>query len=105
MAADAELKLMTFNLFPDLPSCRRLGERLDLFAHAVASLQPNAVALQEVVRTGISGDLACTVEAKVNSACGQQAYGLDYVAADSVGEGEHRFEEGIAALIRTPPCQ
>ena len=94
MSVSTSLKVGTFNLFHDFPRCLRLGERLGIFANAIALHTPDAVALQEVLRTAACGNLVATIERHVNRACGTTAYVIEHVVADGTGDGDYRFEEG-----------
>jgi endonuclease/exonuclease/phosphatase family metal-dependent hydrolase len=92
---------LTFNLFSDLPAFRHLDRRLELAARAITTAQPSIVALQEIVRSPICGDMGRKLCDLVNRSCGF-AYQLEYIQADGLGEGEWKFEEGIALMSRLP---
>ncbi len=100
----AEFKLLTCNLFHDLPRFRHLERRLDFIAAEVTAERPDVIALQEVSRSAARGDVGASLSARVNLRCAGAPYGLDYARADGIGEGEYAFEEGLALISRLQPC-
>jgi endonuclease/exonuclease/phosphatase family metal-dependent hydrolase len=96
----SELKVLTYNLFHDLPLYRRLDQRLRLIAAEISTERPHVIALQEIARAARCGDTGESLCAMVNEGCGRQLYRLDYARADGSGEGEFAFEEGIALMSR-----
>jgi len=91
---------ITFNLFSDLPAFRHLDRRLEIAAHAIAQERPGVVALQEIVRAHHSGDIGLKLCEAVNRYCNGEEYQLHYAQADGLGEGEWKFDEGIALMSR-----
>jgi len=100
----AEFKLLTCNLFHDLPRFRHLERRLDFVAAEVAAHRPDVIALQEVSRSALAGDAGASLAARVNVRCANAPYRLDYARADGTGEGEHAFEDGLAIMSRLEAC-
>ena len=98
-----EFTILTLNIFHDLPAYRHLERRCDLIAEAIAARRPHVAALQEVLRATGTGDIGERILLRVNRLCGADLYRLDYAAADGAGEGDFRFEEGVALLSRLPP--
>jgi endonuclease/exonuclease/phosphatase family metal-dependent hydrolase len=96
----SELKVLTYNVFHDLPLYRRLEQRLRLIAAEISAERPHVIALQEIARAARCGDAGATLCAMANESCGRQLYRLDYARADGSGEGEFAFEEGIALMSR-----
>ncbi len=91
---------LTFNLFSDLPAFRHLDRRLEIAAGAIAAARPGVVALQEIVRAQACGDIGQKLCEMVNRYCKSAEYQLHYAPADGLGEGEWKFEEGIALMSR-----
>jgi endonuclease/exonuclease/phosphatase family metal-dependent hydrolase len=91
---------ITFNLFSDLPIFRHLDRRLEIAAHAIAQARPGIVALQEIVRAQKSGDTGLKLCELVNRFGHGEDYQLHYAQADGLGEGEWKFDEGIALMSR-----
>jgi endonuclease/exonuclease/phosphatase family metal-dependent hydrolase len=100
----AEFKLLTCNLFHDLPKFRQLESRLDLIAAEVAAQRADVIALQEVSRSAAGGDTGASLAARVNLRCANAPYRLDYARADGSGEGEYAFEDGLALMSRLEAC-
>ena len=100
----AEFRLLTCNLFHDLPRFRHLERRLDLIAAEVTAHRPDVIALQEVSRSAAGGDAGASLAARVNVRCANAPYRLDYARADGSGEGEHAFEDGLAIMSRLEAC-
>jgi endonuclease/exonuclease/phosphatase family metal-dependent hydrolase len=94
----ASCSFLTFNLFSDLPAFRHLDRRLEITAAAIAAQRPGIVALQEVVRSPQCGDMGGKLCDLVNRFCGDQLYQLNYAPADGMGEGEWKFDEGVALM-------
>lgn len=92
--------ILTLNIFHDLPMYRHLHRRCDLIAESIAGHRPHLAALQEVLRSTVSGDIGAAIRDRVNRLCGGEVYRLDYVAADGAGDGEFSFDEGVALLSR-----
>ena len=101
MTDRSDFKILTQNIFADLPQYRRLDERLELIAHGIAAELPDVVAVQELVRAGACGDLGTRLVSAINQICGETLYRLDYARADGSGESEYAFETGLALLSRT----
>jgi len=91
---------VTFNVFSDLPTFRHLDRRLEIAAHAITKERPGVVALQEIVRAHHSGDIGRKLCEAVNHYCNGAEYQLHYAQADGLGEGEWKFDEGIALMSR-----
>lgn len=91
---------LTFNLFSDLPAFRHLDRRLEIIAGAIAAERPGVVALQEIVRAPACGDMGRKLCDLVNQHCNAAEYHLHYAPADGLGEGEWKFDEGIALMSR-----
>jgi endonuclease/exonuclease/phosphatase family metal-dependent hydrolase len=100
MMPKSELKVLTYNVFHDLPLYRRLEQRLRLIAAEISAERPHVIALQEIARAARCSDTGTTLCAMANERCGRQLYRLDYTCADASGEGEFAFEEGIALMSR-----
>jgi endonuclease/exonuclease/phosphatase family metal-dependent hydrolase len=100
----AEFKLLTCNLFHDVPRFRHLGRRLDFIAAGVSAERPDVVALQEVSRSAAGGDVGASLSGRVNLRCASAPYRLDYARADGIGDGEYIFEEGLALMSRLEAC-
>jgi endonuclease/exonuclease/phosphatase family metal-dependent hydrolase len=100
----AEFKLLTCNLFHDVPRFRHLERRLDLIAAEVAAQRPDVIALQEVSRRAAGGDAGAALAAHVNLRCANAPYRLHYARADGSGEGEYAFEDGLALMSRLEAC-
>jgi endonuclease/exonuclease/phosphatase family metal-dependent hydrolase len=96
----ATCSFLTYNLFSDLPAFRHLDRRLEIVAGAIAAERPDIVALQEVVRSPICGDMGVKLCDLVNRYCKRAEYRLRYAQADGLGEGEWKFDEGIALMSR-----
>lgn len=101
--SDIECKILTYNLFHDLPRHRHLDRRLALIAQAIAELRPDVVGLQEVPRARSCGDIGERLCAMVNRRAGGAFYRLFYAAADGAGEDDWAFEEGVALMGRLEP--
>jgi endonuclease/exonuclease/phosphatase family metal-dependent hydrolase len=99
-AKSASCSFLTLNLFSDLPAFRHLDRRLELMADAIAREGPGVVALQEIVRANLCGDMGRKLCELVNRHRGRDEYELHYAPADGLGEGEWRFDEGIALMSR-----
>jgi endonuclease/exonuclease/phosphatase family metal-dependent hydrolase len=91
---------LTFNLFSDLPAFRHLDRRLEIVARAIAAERPGVVALQEIVRAPACGDMGRKLCDLVNRHCNGTEYHLHYAPADGLGEGEWKFDEGVALMSR-----
>jgi endonuclease/exonuclease/phosphatase family metal-dependent hydrolase len=91
---------LTFNLFSDLPAFRHLDRRLEIAAAAIAAERPAIVALQEIVRSPMCGDMGVKLCQMVNRHAGRDEYELHYAPADGLGEGEWKFDEGIGLMSR-----
>lgn len=96
----ARCSFLTFNLFSDLPTFRHLDRRLEIAARAIAKERPGVLALQEIVRARLSGDMGRKLCEVVNHYCDRQEYQLHYALADGLGEEEWKFDEGIALMSR-----
>jgi endonuclease/exonuclease/phosphatase family metal-dependent hydrolase len=94
----ARCSFITLNLFSDLPTFRHLDRRLEIAAHAIAHERPGIVALQEIVRARQCGDMGRKLCQLVNRFCNREEYQLHYAQADGLGEGEWKFDEGIALM-------
>jgi endonuclease/exonuclease/phosphatase family metal-dependent hydrolase len=91
---------LTFNVFADLPAFRHLDRRLEVAAGAIAGERPAIVALQEIVRARACGDIGQKLCDLVNRYCQRDEYHLLYAQADGLGDGEWRFDEGVALMSR-----
>jgi endonuclease/exonuclease/phosphatase family metal-dependent hydrolase len=100
----SECKVLTYNIFHDLPRFRSLDRRLELVAADIAAERPDVVALQEIARGRACGDMGQRLGALVNRFCGAPTYTLRYTPADGAGEGELAFDEGVALLSRLEPA-
>jgi endonuclease/exonuclease/phosphatase family metal-dependent hydrolase len=98
-----ECTILTLNIFHDLPTYRHLERRCELIAELIAARRPHVAALQEVLRSTVSGDLGAKIRDGVNRLCGREVYRLDYAVADGAGDGEFSFDEGVALLSRLAP--
>lgn len=96
-------KILTYNIFHDLPAYRQLDRRLDLIAAQIAVERPDVIALQEVSRTALCGDVGARLRNLTNKCCGSSPYRLDYARADGAGEGEFAFEDGVALMSLLAP--
>ena len=96
----ARCAFVTFNVFADLPAFRHLDRRLQIVARAIAAERPDILALQELVRAQRCGDMGRILCDLVNGFCGKEEYQLHYAEADGLGEGEWKFDEGIALMGR-----
>ncbi len=96
----ARCSFITFNVFSDLPAFRHLDRRLEILARAIAAERPAILALQELVRGSQCGDMGRTLLDLVNRFCEGDRYALHYAEADGLGEGEWKFDEGIALMGR-----
>jgi endonuclease/exonuclease/phosphatase family metal-dependent hydrolase len=96
----ASCSFITFNLFSDLPAFRHLDRRLEITAAAIAAQRPGIVALQEIVRSPACGDMGSKLCDLVNRHGSAPEYELHYAPADGMGEGEWKFDEGIALISR-----
>ncbi len=96
----AKCSFVTFNLFADLPAFRHLYRRLEITAATIAAQRPGIVALQEVVRSGGSGDMGRKLCDLVNRYCAGAEYELHYAPADGIGQDEWKFDEGVALMSR-----
>jgi endonuclease/exonuclease/phosphatase family metal-dependent hydrolase len=99
-ASAASCSFLTFNLFSDLPTFRHLDRRLEIAGGAIAAERPGIVALQEIVRSPICGDMGRKLCDLVNRRCDGAEYHLHYAPADGLGEGESKFDEGVALRSR-----
>jgi endonuclease/exonuclease/phosphatase family metal-dependent hydrolase len=97
---DTACSFITFNLFSDLPAFRHLNRRLEIAAGAIAAERPGIVALQEIVRSPVCGDTGRKLCDLVNRHCNRDEYQLHYAPADGLGEGEWKFDEGVALMSR-----
>ncbi len=68
-ASVVSCSFLTFNLFSDLPAFRHLDRRLEIAARAIAAERPGIVALQEIVRSPICGDMGRKLCDLVNRHC------------------------------------
>lgn len=96
----SECTILTLNIFHNLPTYRYLQRRCELIAQAIAARHPHVAALQEVMRSTVSGDVGARIRDRVNRLCGGEVYRLDYAIADGAGDGEFSFDEGVALLSR-----
>lgn len=96
----ASCSFITFNLFSDLPAFRHLDRRLEIAAAAIAAQRPGIVALQEIVRSPACGDMGRKLCDLVNRDSSGAEYELHYAPADGLGEGEWKFDEGVALMSR-----
>ncbi|MGH7934723.1 MAG: endonuclease/exonuclease/phosphatase family protein [Candidatus Binataceae bacterium] len=99
-----ECTVVTYNIFHDLPSFRHLDRRLELIAAEIAARRPHIVALQELTRAPQCGDIGAKLSRLVNHACGGAGYALSYAPADSAGEADYAFDEGVALMSRVAPA-
>src|SRR5579875_2390169 len=98
----ASCSFLTFNLFSDLPAFRQLDRRLEINAAAIAAQRPGIVALQEIVRSPVCGDMGRKLCELDNRRCNGPEYHLHYAPADGLGEGDWKFDEGVALMSRHP---
>jgi endonuclease/exonuclease/phosphatase family metal-dependent hydrolase len=96
----ATCSVITFNLFSDLPAFRHLERRLEIAAAAIAAERPGIVAVQEIVRSPACGDMGRKLCDLVNRYGAGAEYELHFAPADGLGEGEWKFDEGIALMSR-----
>lgn len=101
--SNMECKILTYNLFHDLPRHRHLDRRLALIAEAIAELRPEVVGLQEVGRAKGCGDIGQRLCAIVNRYCGRALYRLFYAAADGAGHDEWAYDLGVGLMGRLEP--
>ena len=97
-----ELKVVSLNIFHDLPRYHKLGDRLELIARAIASEQPHIAVLQEVLRAPICGDLGLRLDALLRELTPTRPYSFHYAPADGAGEGEYAFDTGVAIFSLAP---
>jgi endonuclease/exonuclease/phosphatase family metal-dependent hydrolase len=94
------LKVLTFNVFHDYPSCRHLDGRLGILESELAAEKPDLAILQEV---SVSKDHGHLPERLVDG-LGRRGlpYGLAYAPANGSVQDGGTFEEGSAILSRWP---